>query len=171
MVSIGEGKKKKSQQKITLTLFQTTCPNRIAFCVGKQGVCSTEGGALAQVFEKSATEPKPKLFRCKNIVTIATFNVTTLNTVNQLPELTVSAAEYNIDIICIQEYRHCSTIVSHFRIVHLSILSVPTLCMKDPPTRNDTIHPELLLMVGMIRWNKVAWVLATQKQEELSVNN
>ena len=65
----------------------------------------------------------------------------------------------------------CDTIVSHFRIVHLSILTVPTLCLKDPQTRSDPIHPELLLTVGVIPWNKVAWVLATQKQEELSVNN
>ena len=65
----------------------------------------------------------------------------------------------------------CDTIVSHFRIVCLSILSVPALYLKDPQTRNDTIHPDLLLTVRVICWNKVAWVLATQKQEELSVNN
>ena len=35
---------------------------------------------------------------------IATFNVRTLNTVNQLPELKASAPEHNIDIICIQEH-------------------------------------------------------------------
>ena len=62
----------------------------------------------------------------------------------------------------------CDTIVSHFLIVHLSILSAPTLCLKDPQTRNDTIHPEILLTVGVIHWNKVAWVSATQKQEKLS---
>ena len=32
----------------------------------------------------------------------------------------------------------------HFRVVL-------TLCLKDPLTRNDTIHPELLLNVGVIR--------------------
>ena len=42
---------------------------------------------------------------CKNTVHIATFNIRILNTVNQLTELRVSAAEHNIDIICIQEYR------------------------------------------------------------------
>ena len=64
-------------------------------------------------------------------------------------------------------HRPLQTSVSLF--VH--ILSVPTLCLKDSQTRNDAIHPELLLTVGVIRWNKIGWVLATQKQEELSVNN
>ena len=42
-------------------------------------VCSAKFRALAQVFEKSATElkPKPKLFKFKNIVNIATLNVWT----------------------------------------------------------------------------------------------
>ena len=58
----------------------------------------------------------------------------------------------------------CDTLVSHFWIVRLSILSVPTLCLKDQQTRSDTIHPELLLTVGVIRWNKVARVLAIQSK-------
>ena len=62
-------------------------------------------------------------------------------------------------------------IVSYFQIVQLSILSVPTLCLKDSLTRNDTIHPEILLTVGVILWKKVAWLLAIQIQEEVSVNN
>ena len=53
----------------------------------------------------------------------------------------------------------CDTIVSHFRIVPLSILSVPTLCLKDPQTKNDTIYPEIILTVGVTHWNKVIWVL------------
>ena len=36
---------------------------------------------------------------------IATFNIGTLNIINQLPELTASTAEHNIDIICLQELR------------------------------------------------------------------
>ena len=61
---------KNSQWKITMVLIQTVCPNHIFFRMGKQGVCFVEVGALASVFEKSATElePKPKLLRCKNIV-------------------------------------------------------------------------------------------------------
>ena len=60
-------KKKKSQWKITMTLIQTKCPTHITLCTGKQGAHSCEVGALAPVFEKSATvpKPKPKLFRCK----------------------------------------------------------------------------------------------------------
>ena len=39
----------------------------------------------------------------------AMFNIRTLNKLNQLPKLAASAAENNIDIICIQEHRyyHC----------------------------------------------------------------
>ena len=37
---------------------------------------------------------------------IATFNVRTLNRIGQLPELTASAIDHKIDIICIQEYRY-----------------------------------------------------------------
>ena len=58
-----------------------------------------------------------------------------------------------------------------FEIVCLLIPSLPMLFLKDPLIRNHTIHPELLPMVGVIHWNKAAWVLATQRQEELSVNN
>ena len=61
--------------------------------------------ALATVSEKSATEPKTSLLKCKRIKTISTFNVRTLNTINQLPELVSSAISLNIDIICIQEHR------------------------------------------------------------------
>ena len=91
-----------------MTLILTICPNHFALCVGEQVVCSTAVEALTPVFKKSATELKlkPKLLRCKNIVNIATFNVRTLNRINQLPEMTVFAAEHNIDIICIQEHRY-----------------------------------------------------------------
>ena len=37
---------------------------------------------------------------------IETFNVRTLNTINQLPKLTASAAEHNIAIIYMQEHRY-----------------------------------------------------------------
>ena len=49
-------------------------------------------------------------------------------------------------------------------------LIVPMLCLKDSQIGNDIIHSELLLTVRVIHWNKVAWVLATQKLE-LSINN
>ena len=39
----------------------------------------------------------------------------------------------------------------HFQVVCLLIPSGPSLCLKDPLIGNDTIHPELLLMVVVIR--------------------
>ena len=57
-------KKKNSQRKIIMTLIQTMCPDQIALRVGKHRAPSADVGALAPVFEKSATElklkPKPK---------------------------------------------------------------------------------------------------------------
>ena len=69
---------------------------------------SAEVRTLAPVFKKSDTEfkPQPKLLRSTNTVHIATFNIRTLNRVNQLPKLTAFAAESNIDIVYIQEHRY-----------------------------------------------------------------
>ena len=39
----------------------------------------------------------------------ATFNVRTLNRIGQLSELTASAVEHKIDVICIQEHRYTHT--------------------------------------------------------------
>ena len=89
-----------------MTHTQTTYINRIALRVGKKGARPAEVGALASVFEKSATKLKLKLLKCKQIIQIATFNVRTLNRLGQLPELTASAVEHKIDIICIQEHRY-----------------------------------------------------------------
>ena len=91
-----------------MTHTQTTYTNRIALRAGKKGARPAEVGALASVFEKSATELKrQKLLKCKQTLQIATFNVRTLNRIVQLPELIASAGEHKIDIICIQEHR-CS---------------------------------------------------------------
>ena len=85
-------------------MTQPTYINRIALCAGKKG------RILASVFEKSATEFKQqKLLKCKQAIQIVTFNVRTLNRIGQLPELTASAVEYQIDIICIQEHRYTHT--------------------------------------------------------------
>ena len=46
-----------------------------------------------------------KLLVCKKSSLIATFNVRTLNSANQLPELVASAMKLNINVICIQEHR------------------------------------------------------------------
>ena len=84
----------------------TPIPNCIAFHADKQGAHSAEVGALAPVLEKSATELKLKLLKCKCTVHIATLNARTLNRIGQLPELTVSVAEHNIDIVHIHEHRY-----------------------------------------------------------------
>ena len=47
--------------------------------------------------------------KCKQTIQMATFNVRTLNRIVQLPELTASAVEHQIDIICIQEHRYTHT--------------------------------------------------------------
>ena len=71
-----------------MTHTQTTYTNRIALRAGKKGARPAEVGALASVFEKSATELKQsKLLKCKQTLQIATFNVRTLNRIGQLPEL------------------------------------------------------------------------------------
>ena len=77
-----------------MTHTQTTYTNRIAPRAGKKGARPAEVGALASVFEKSATELKQKLLKCKQTIQIATFNVRTLNRIGQLPELTASAVEH-----------------------------------------------------------------------------
>ena len=93
-----------------MTHIQTTYINRIALRAGKKGVRPVEVGALASVFEKSATELKQqKLLKCKQTIQIATFNVRTLNRIGQLPALTASVVEHEIDIICIQEHRYTHT--------------------------------------------------------------
>ena len=108
VASIDENKN--SHRKITMTHTQTTCINRIANHAGKKGARPTEVGALASVFEKSVTELKQqKLLKYKRTIEIATFNVRTLNRIGQLAELTASAVEHKIDIICTQERRYTHT--------------------------------------------------------------
>ena len=85
-----------------MTHAQTTYINRIVLRAGKKRARPAEVGALASVFAKSATELKQKLLKCKQTIQIATFNVRTLNRIGQLSELTASAVEHKIDIICIQ---------------------------------------------------------------------
>ena len=93
-----------------MTHTQTTYTNRIALHAGKKGARPAEVGALASVFEKSATELKQsKLLKCKQTLQITTFNARTLNRIGQLPEQIASAEEHKIDIICIQEHRYTHT--------------------------------------------------------------
>ena len=93
-----------------MTYTQTTYTNCIALRAGEKGARPAEIGALASVFEKSATELKrQKLLKCNQTLQIATFNVRTLNRIGQLSELIASAVEHKIDIICIQEHRYTLT--------------------------------------------------------------
>ena len=102
VASIDENKN--SHQKITMTHTQTTCPNCIALRTGKKGVHPAQVGALASVFKKLATELKQKITKIQTHNTNS--DVRTLNRIGQLLELTASAIDYNIDIICIQEHRY-----------------------------------------------------------------
>ena len=90
---MGIDENKNNHKKITMTHTQITYINRIVLCAGKKGARPVEVGALASVFEKSATELKQKLLKYKQTIQIATFNVRTLNRIGQLPELTASAVE------------------------------------------------------------------------------
>ena len=101
---------KNSHRKITMTYKQTTYINSTALSAGKTGARPAEVGALTSIFEKSATELKQqKLLKCKQTIQIPIFNVRTLNRIEQLPELTASAVEHKIDIICTQEHRYMHT--------------------------------------------------------------
>ena len=78
--------------------------NRLARLAGQQGARAgvTDSGPR---HEKSATEPKCKLLKCKRVTKMSTFNVRTLQSIHQLSELTASAIQHNIDVICVQEHR------------------------------------------------------------------
>ena len=104
--------KKYSHRKIIMTLTQNIYPNRITFCTSKKGAGSAEVGVLALMFEKSITElkHKQKFLKCKSIINIATFNVRTLNRIEHLSELSVSAQEHNIDIVYVQEHRYYNSV-------------------------------------------------------------
>ena len=93
----------------TVKWFNIHKPNRSSRGE-KKGARPAEVGALTSVFEKSATELRQqKLLKCKQTIQIATFNIRTLNRIGQVPELTASALEHKIDIICIQEHRYTHT--------------------------------------------------------------
>ena len=61
-----------------------------------------------QCLKDFATYAKLNLLTGKNTYNITTFNITTLNTINQIVEFRALAAEQNIDIICTQEHRYHS---------------------------------------------------------------
>ena len=91
-----------------MTHTQTICSNSIALRAGKKGARPAKVGALASVFYKSATELKLKFFywNANAQLQIVTFNVRTLNRIGQLPELTASAKDHDIDLICIRDHKY-----------------------------------------------------------------
>ena len=101
-----------------MTHTQTRYINRITLRAGEKGSRPTEVGALASVFEKSATElKKQKLLKCKQTIQIATFNVGTLSRIGQLPELT---AEHKIGIL----YSYKNTDTRTPKISNITILAM-----------------------------------------------
>ena len=106
VVSIDENKN--SHRKITMNHTQNTSINRIALRAGKKGRVQLrlEPWLQGSKNQLQSSNKKEKLLKCKQTIQIATFNVRTLNRIGQLPELTVSAVEHKIDIICIQEHRY-----------------------------------------------------------------
>ena len=79
---------------------------RIARRAGYQGARSAVGKTLPQCLKyQLQSQTRTPLIKCKRTTTVSTFNVRTLNTINQLSELVASAIRYNIDIIFIQEHR------------------------------------------------------------------
>lgn len=88
-----------------MTQSQSEISYRIDRRAGQKG--SRAGvSVLAPDFEKYATERnKIRLLKCKNPFKISTFNVRTLQPINQMAELTATAINNQIDIICVQEHR------------------------------------------------------------------
>ena len=80
--------------------FQTALP---VTSVNKR-TRSADIGTLASVFKKYVAKPNTLRYEC--IVYIVTYNVRTLNTINQVPVFMAFIAENNIDIICMQEHRY-----------------------------------------------------------------
>ena len=87
-----------------MTISITRNSSRLARRAVKQGASSAIVPKPPVVFEKSARGSN-KLLKCKRRTLFSTFNVRTLQSINQLPELTANAEKYLIDIVCIQEHR------------------------------------------------------------------
>ena len=137
-----------------MTNTQTTCPNYITLHAGKKGACPAGVGALVSVFEKSATKLKQKLLKYKRTIQIVTFNVRTINTIGQLPELTASAIDHNIDIICIQEHRYTA-----------GILNIPILAMDGCLPLN--LHGKTVnAMIGSVGMLIGPWALKSRNSIE-----
>ena len=98
------------EEKKPLKDSNETSKPHCSLCRSTREECSAEVGTQAPAFEKSVTKPelksKPNLLRGKNTFNITTFNIRTLNTVNQLHKLSLSAVKNNINIICVEKHRY-----------------------------------------------------------------
>ena len=88
-----------SHRKISKTRIQTRSSNRIAIHTGYQEMHSAVVGTRTPLMEKLAIE-------LKTTFNVATFNICTLNTINQLPKLISSSAEKNRASICVQDHKY-----------------------------------------------------------------
>ena len=105
---------KTANERSNMKIQFNKSPYRIVRRAGEQGA---RAGVLvlAPDLEKLATEPnkviankiiaKEKLLKCKQICRISSFNVRTLQSQKQASELTASAFQHGIDVICVQEHR------------------------------------------------------------------
>ena len=117
-------------------------------------------GALATRFEKSATElkPKTKLFICK-IIQNCPLNDWTLNTVNHLSELRVSANKHNIDTICMQDHRFYHNKVEMKYIFAGNGVTFDTLSAGKNPINTVIGYVGMLLSFCSVKsLNSIAWI-------------
>jgi len=85
-----------SYRKIIMNLSVPRRSSRIARRAVKQGARPTAVKASPASVEKSARDPNHKLLKCKKTILLSTFNVRTLHTINQVPELTANAIALKI---------------------------------------------------------------------------
>ena len=88
-----------------MTITNPRNPYRIARRAGYQGARSAAVPTSAQRSENQLRGQQAKFLTCKKPTLISTFNDHTLNPINQMPELVLSAIERNINVICIQKHR------------------------------------------------------------------
>lgn len=89
-----------------MTITNPRNPYRIARRAGYQGARSAAVPTSAQRSENQLRGQQAKFLTCKKPTLISTFNDHTLNPINQMPELVLSAIERNINVICIQKHRY-----------------------------------------------------------------
>ena len=89
-----------------MTITNPRNPYRIARRTGYQGARSAAVPTSAQWSENQLRGEQAKFLTCEKPTLISTFNDHTLNPINQMSELVLSAIELNINVICIQKHRY-----------------------------------------------------------------